>query len=416
MALGHRKKKLATQANLEYAGATLLAILLIVLIQSKFSGAPSDTDSVAEDQSSQSDAIGKPSARSLSADSSKNNATANPGNTINNNPEHQNSGLSAATLVAQLPFALDADLQQLLFDGNNDEVNQILLQKASAAVAIGANQELGEAIALLGSVALLEHDTDGASVYLDEALAIFEEQDDELGSAGVELLRGQLNIEKRWQAREAAFAYDAMQIAGWKIAKGRLGEAVVELEQIIESNMQLNRYGAAAAGYEALYRGYKKSNLSGQAVEAGIEAAKLHAASGRTLKADKLLDSLGQSGLDAGSRQSLKQELAVLQRDYESSVRQVGNARNYEQLYYHYINEGDPVRAWQFRLKSRESINGISKRAMHRRQTGVIALLYNSNKDMQQATNALQRAEQVFQHHDADHLMDISDALRLKIY
>lgn len=397
-------KQLVRRRNLEYLFATILSIAVVVLLEAKLTHKQAADTSV--------------SAASAVAANSLDSPAGIPADGIIQHEAiaSRHERLPSSTIVEQLPFTLDEELQNKLINGNADKVTDDLLERASVAVANGEYAELGRTIALLGSVTLLQRDTDSAGVYLQEALEIFELEEDELGIAGVELLRGQLNIEKRWQAREAAYAYDAMQIAGWKIAHGRFAEAETTLQQTIESNLDLNRYGAAAAGYDALFRGYQKNGLPDQAMNAGIEAAKLHAASGRPIKANHILDKLNEFGIDEESRRKLKLELTGLQADYEQGIKQIGSARDYQQLYHHYINEGDPVRAWQFRLKSRESLNGVSKRAMHRRQTGVIALLYTSNDQMKAAAKALRRAEQVFVNHDAAHLRDLSNSLQDRIY
>ncbi len=399
-------RRLLRRRNLEYLFATILSIAVVVLLEAKLAG---DKKTAASQSADTTSAVQE-------ADSAQFVTNQADGLLQNSQVASKHERLPSSTIVEQLPFTLDDELQNSLTKGNTDEVTNALLQKASAAVSNGEYAELGRTIALLGSVTLLQRDTESASVYLEEALEIFELEEDELGIAGVELLRGQLNIEKRWQAREAAYAYDKMLIAGWKIAKGRFAEAESALQQTIQSNLDLNRYGAAAAGYDALFRGYQKNGLDSEATNAAIEAAKLHAASGRPLKASSYLERLDEFGIDDASRQALQQELRGLQADYEQGIQQIGSARNYQQLYHHYINEGDPVRAWQFRLKSRESLDGVSKRAMHRRQTGVIALLYTSNDQMKDAVRALQRAERVFTNHDADHLRDLTDSLKDRIY
>ena len=399
-------QRLLRRRNLEYLFATVLSITVVILLEAKLSD---------KKQSGSLSSRGTANT-TQGVDASGSNTGATNEIIQHNDIASMHERLPSATIVEQLPFTLDDDSQKLLIGGNTDKVTNDLLQKASAAVANGEYAELGRTIALLGSVTLLERDTESAAIYLEEALEIFEFEEDELGIAGVELLRGQLNIEKRWQAREAAYAYDAMQIAGWKIAHDRFAEAEVTLQQTIESNLDLNRYGAAAAGYDQLFRGYQKNGQVTEAMNAGIEAARLHAASGRSLKANSIVEKLDEFGIDEDSRRKLQQELRGLQNDYEQAIKQIGSARDYQQLYHHYINEGDPVRAWQFRLKSRQSLDGVSKRAMHRRQTGVIALLYTSNDQMKAAAKALKRAEQVFINHDADHLSDLSNSLKDKIY
>ena len=164
--------------------------------------------------------------------------------------------ITARTLSQHLPFKLSTDHDNLLSLGETEAVTNQLLQSAADAVRDGRDDLLGRSIAQLASLALIEGQFESANVYLEEASEIFELSEDELGTAGVELLRGQLNIERRWRAREAAYAQEDMQLAGWKIAKGRFPEAISSLESAVDTNLELGRYAAAAAGYELLYRGY----------------------------------------------------------------------------------------------------------------------------------------------------------------
>jgi len=60
------------------------------------------------------------------------------------------------------------------------------------------------------------------------------------------------------------------------------------------------------------------------------------------------------------------------------------------------IQAGDPVQAWTFRQKASQSLDQVSKRAMHRRQTGVVALLYISNDNIRAARDSLNRAREMF--------------------
>ena len=325
-------KQLLRRRNQEMIAATVLSLIIVFLVQTKL--LDNDKTELSADLNSTSNEGLALSSNQPDADSSNPNAHEQNQNSLANHER-----LSPTTIIEQLPFSLDDNLQQLLLTGGAERVTDDLLLNASEAVARGEYAELGRNIALLGSVTLLQRDTESAAIYLQEALEIFEQEDDELGIAGVELLRGQLNIEKRWQAREAAYAYDAMQIAGWKIAHDRFPEAEAVLHDTIQSNLDLNRYGAAAAGYEALFRGYDRNGQPVEAMNAGIEAAKLHAASGRQLQARQLLKKLETLGIDDETRQSLRADLRILQTEYEQGISQIGSARDYAQLYHHYIND-----------------------------------------------------------------------------
>ena len=397
--------------HIESATAVLFSATLIILVHGKISQVKKDRANAAQ-ASSQLHASTNPQADNNTGQSTEDVRAQHE----RRRAEGKEKRLTARTLAQHLPFNLSESHLDLLAAGDTTTVTQELLELSAQAVREGRDDILGRTIAQLGSLSLLAKDIEAASVYLDEALEIFDLSDDELGTAGVELLRGQLNIEQRWQAREAAYAQEDMQLAGWKIANDRFVEAVPALRTAIETNLELDRFGAAAAAYEQLYKGYLKNNRPSEAIEAATEAARLHASSDRMGRARRLLSDIDNLGADAGLIEQLGAEISTRQQDYESGIRQLGQARNYEQLYHHYLHEGDPVRAWQFRLKSRESLQGVSRVAMHRRQTGIIALLYNSNDNMKNASRSLNTAAKLFTRHSADELKDLSDSLRSEIY
>ncbi len=311
-------------------------------------------------------------------------------------------------------LAIELDKQWSAGDTENSTEDLLLL--ASNAVANEDTYQFAEAMRLLGVNALREADSDTAAVYLDEALSAFEELEDEIGIASVELLRGELNLKRRVLARRAAYAYDTMQLARWKTAHGYFHDAIDELQLVVNENLSLNRYGAAAAAYQTLYKGYTDHGQLHEAQEAGIEIVKLHASSGRPLQAKAMLSTLQANGLDENTVLQLTQNNMALQREYEESVTQLGRARDYRQLYNYFINAGDPVRAWQFRLKAQQSLRGVTQRAMHRQQTGVLALLYTSNDHMKRAQQSLNRASRLFSENDQSKLFGVSEELREQVF
>lgn len=297
-----------------------------------------------------------------------------------------------------------------------EEVSEDLLLQASEAVGQDNNLLFGESMKMLGVNALRTQDIDSASLYLDEALEIYEELGDEMGIANVELLRGELNLKKRAQARRAALAYDSLQQARWKVSHGQFYDALDQLHHIVQENLALNRFGAAAAAYQTIYKGYADHGQLYEAQQAGIELVKLHASSGRPLKASAMIEQLQANGLDESTVQQLTQDNLNLQLEYEESVTQMGRARDYQQLYHYFINAGDPVRAWQFRLKAQASLRSVSKRAMHRSQTGVLALLYTSNDHMESAQRSLDRAQRLFTSNDRPALSEASETLQELVF
>ena len=323
-----------------------------------------------------------------------------------------------AARVAPSDFlkALSEKVTETFPDQVGSSIGDDLLVIASDAVEQGDQALLAETMTFLGVNALRDSNTEAASVYLDEALVIFEELQDDLGIGKVELLRGELNVIRRANARRAAYAYDAMQVARWKVAQGQFHEAIDELQFAVDENLALKRYGAAAAVYQTLYKGYLNHGQLYEAQQAGMEIVRLHAASGRSLKAGSMLSNLAENGLDAERVEQLKSESLALQIEYEHSVGQLGQARDYQQLYNHFIHAGDPVRAWQFRVKAQRSLSGVSLRAMHRSQTGVLALLYTSNDHMENAKKSLSRAQGLFANHNQQHLYDQTLLLQTQSY
>lgn len=344
--------------------------------------------------------------------------------------QHHNSSTTEATSVAstqnnEAPAELkNSNLLKALLQNiaekypqrSVEEVSEDLLLQASEAVGQDNNLLFGESMKMLGVNALRTQDIDSASLYLDEALEIYEELGDEMGIANVELLRGELNLKKRAQARRAALAYDSLQQARWKVSHGQFYNALDQLHHIVQENLALNRFGAAAAAYQTIYKGYADHGQLYEAQQAGIEIVKLHASSGRPLKASAMIEQLQANGLDESTVQQLTQDNLNLQLEYEESVTQMGRARDYQQLYHYFISAGDPVRAWQFRLKAQASLRSVSKRAMHRSQTGVLALLYTSNDHMESAQRSLDRAQRLFTSNDRPELSEASETLQELVF
>jgi len=307
------------------------------------------------------------------------------------------------------------NLQSLLHEGQFNGLRQALMQLAADAVGQNDNQGLGNSLTLLGVAALAEDDTDSATVYLNEALSVYEELGDELGAANVNLQIGRLHVIERRRARRAALAYDSGLLARWNIAHGNFQSAADSLQHAIAENVELFRYGAAARDYEALTTGYLETGDWDNASYNAQEAAKLHAASGRLEKAQAMLMALTDAGIVVDTEE-LNTTLQQLDKKYQASTEQLGRARDYNQLYHQLIAQGDPVRAWQFRMQANASLNKASKRARYRRQAGVLVLLYNSNDNMNKARHALNSARQVFSTRSLETMTVQSERLLQEVY
>ena len=290
--------------------------------------------------------------------------------------------------------------------GDYQQIKHVLIEQASQAVRMDDRQSLGKGLALLGAAALYENDLASSRVYLNEALEVYEEDDDVMGIGSVELLRSRVETVARENARDAASAYDVMQIAAWMIQKDRFTESEGPIQSAIAENLRLDRFGSAAAGYEMLERGYRSIGNTLAANAAAANALKLHAASGRVSEAFNLLDRLSTFALPFEDQQKLEHEIGLLEKNYLRSLTDLGRAKDFEQLYRRMIAAGDPVQAWTFRQKANQALSLASKRAMHRRQTGIVALLYNSNDNRRDATESLERARRMFTQAARQDLLD----------
>ena len=211
-------------------------------------------------------------------------------------------------------YPLPEHIAKALPEGDYESVRTRLMNAAAMAVRNEDRLQLANHLALLGAAALSDSDLDTAEVYLDEALAVYEERDDQLGIGSVELLRGRVALLERERARDAAYAYDKIQLAGWSVAKSRFSEAEDSLREAIDENLRLDRTAAAAAGFEMLERGYRSEGNLAEAQAAAVEAMLLHAASGRSLRAQASLDTLIANGMSYEDVQRYKREIDNAQR------------------------------------------------------------------------------------------------------
>jgi hypothetical protein len=85
-------------------------------------------------------------------------------------------------------------------------------------------------------------------------------------------------------------------------------------------------------------------------------------------------------------------------------------------LYHHYLRKGEIERAWQFRIKSSQTLANTSDRALYQRQADVIAVLYNSNFAMDRAKKYLDRAGAIYDAQGAPDLLQETRNLENLIY
>ena len=269
---------------------------------------------------------------------------------------------------------------------------------------------------LLGEVAINQQELAAAEIYLQEALHLTIEQDNVIGTGRCYQLLGQLNIRARELARRASFTHDSLWQARNAISRGLYHGVSDTLQSVIDENLEIRRYGAAADAYEAMASMYDRLHESYHAQQARIEAARLYASTGQVTHVRRLIEGLDSALITPEDRQQLNyeinQELALHQQDLEQTTQ----ARDYQMLYHHYLRKGEVERAWKFRIKSSQTLTHTSDRAMFQRQADVIAVLYNSNFAMDRAKKYLDQAGAIYDEYDATELLEQTRDLENLIY
>ncbi len=291
-----------------------------------------------------------------------------------------------------------------------------LLNRAIEAAGTLDNAGLAFNLGELGELALQQGELGMAEVYLSEALELYEELGDEINVANVHVQIGRLHLYSRKRARQTSDAYDQLLVSRWMISQDQFQKAEGQLKQVVQTNLQLHRYGAAASAYETLYRGYTSSSNVFDAQNAGKEAIKLYATSGNVSAATRILDKMKQSGLSRVDAEEILNQIDSYYQEYEESVRAIGEARDYAQLYNQLSSRGDALQAWRFRRKAEQSLSAVSSRARYRRQPDVLVELYRSNVSMANAIKSLRTADLLYSRYGIAEGVELSRQLREQIY
>ena len=310
----------------------------------------------------------------------------------------------------------DRMIRQLLNEGRYQLARTQLLQVAAAAVRRQDQARLGDTLMLLGEVAIEQQELAAAEIYLQEALYLSMERDDPLATAGAYRLLGQLNIRSRELARRASNGYDELWQARNSIARGLYRGVDDKLRRVIRDNLEIRRYGAAADAWEALASYHDKLHDDYQAQLARVEAAKLFASTGQTTHVDRLLASVDRSVLGDSGYAEIESQVQRLVDQYYQDMIKSSQARDYQMLYHHYLRLGEIERAWQFRIKSSETLASASERLLYQRQADVIAVLFNSNFAMDRARKYLDRAGVIYDETGMPELRTQTRQLEAQIY
>jgi len=310
----------------------------------------------------------------------------------------------------------DRQIRDLLHQQKYAQARTRLLEVAADAAARDDQRKLGDTLMLLGEVAINQQELSAAEIYLQEALYLTMSQDNVLGTARTYQLLGQFNIRARELARRAANTYDQLWQARNSIARGYYRGVDENLHVVIDENLGIRRYGAAADAWEALASLHDKQYDGYQAQQARLEAARLYAATGQMTHVHRLLDGLDRSLVSAADVADIEREMNTLFAQHEKDVIRASQARDYQMMYHHYMRIGEVEQAWKFRIKSSETLAGGSDRAMFQRQADVIAVLYNSNFAMDRARKYLDQAGSIYQDNGVREMLKETRAMESLIY
>jgi len=299
----------------------------------------------------------------------------------------------------------DRQIRDFLHQQNYASARTLLLEVAAAAVLQDDQDRLGDTLLLLGEVAINQQELSAAEIYLQEALYLTMERDNVLGTARCYQLLGQLNIRARELARRAANTYDQLWQARNSIARGYYQGVNENLHAVIDENLSIRRYGAAADAWEALASLHDQVHDGYLAQQARLEAARLFASTGQMTHVHRLLENIDHSQISDSDLAQVEGEINDLFMEHQQDLIQTSQARDYQMLYHHYLRLGQIERAWKFRIKSSETLANSSDRSMFQRQSDIIAVLYNSNFAIDRAKKYLDQAGRIYEDKGAPEML-----------
>lgn len=310
----------------------------------------------------------------------------------------------------------DRLIRELLHQGKYQQARTQLLEIAAAAVLQDDQPRLGATLLLLGEVAINQQELASAEVYLQEALYLAMSSDNVMATARSYQLLGQLNIRGRELARQASNTWDELWQARNSIARGYYQGVNEKLQSVIHDNLEIRRYGAAADAWEALASLHEQVHDDYQAQQARIEAARLFASTGQMNHVRRLIDGLERSFFSNTDMAEIEREIQGLFKEHQNDLVRTSQARDYQMLYHHYLRNGQLERAWEFRIKSSETLASTSDRSMFQRQGDIIAVLYNSNFAMDRAKKYLDQAGAIYSDGGVSEMLEQTREMESLIY
>ncbi len=289
------------------------------------------------------------------------------------------------------------DMARMLADGEHGKLREHLTNQAGRFVRQRDEAALARTLSLLGESSVEAGDLEVAEKYFLEALDIYTARSDVLGIAGVEMSLGLVNLDKRRRAVAAGTSYDRLLLARWKVSHGQYFEAEQEIEQIIRTELQLDRFDAAANAYGTLFQLFRDSGDDLRAQQAVSEALRLYARVGNASRAQSLLNAFSRTDIDPTTVASMQQEFDENISRFRKTRHQLAAADDYQQLYRHYMATGDSVRAWRLREKAAEITRVLPPDVQIRRRSDSLVMLYSSNDAVRRARSYLTDAGRIYE-------------------
>jgi hypothetical protein len=311
---------------------------------------------------------------------------------------------------------LETELKKQIANGQFKQARTKLLEIAAQAAAVGDEKKVGYILLLLGGAAIDEQEINTAELLLHEALEIAISRGDTMAMGRSYQQLGRLNIKTRALARYASEAYDNLWIVRSQIFTGEYRDVEVDLQEIIDANLDIRRYGAAANALETKSEYHHRFHDDYRAQQSAIEAAKLYASSGQIHRSKRMIANLSTFGTTTEQIQNVRAEIDNLFIEHQSDAAKMAEAKDLQMLYRHHISSGNQAAAWDLRIKASKTLANTSDRSIFQRQAEVMAILYSSNFAMERAKQYLNQARTLFSDQGANEYAEEAFGMQSLIY
>jgi hypothetical protein len=287
-------------------------------------------------------------------------------------------------------------IEHYLINDNFIKAKHELIDQAASFYNQNDLKNMAYVLALIGKLSTEASDTAGAELFLTEALDVFTQINEPLGKAYSYMQLGRMHIKSRSIAREAAGSYDRLLIARNQITRYQYPQALDNLNIVIDESLSMKRYATAAAALGSLARLHRLTGNIYEADQALLKSAEQYAISGRSNRAVEIIQRLSLQGIDHSRLILAEKNIQNALKQFDQDSLRIREAQDIQQLYNHYRSKGDHQRAWHLRIKAAKTLAKASKRAIYYKQSDVMTILYNSNKNMAMAENYVRHATDLF--------------------